>query len=286
MRNQRDISGPDAAISRVAANQHGVLALPQLVSAGISKAGVTRRLSKGRLHRVHRGVYAVGHRHISNEGRWMAAVLACGEGAVLSHISAAELWEIRRPRRRLPGDPPAPAHVTVPISSGRRGGTGFMLHRSSTLLARHCTRRLGIPVTTPARTLADLRPLLSPAQLAAVRREAEFLRLPLGEGSSEERARSELEQLFLALCGRHRLPQPVVNAQVGDCEVDFLWRNARLIAEVDGWESHRSRSAFEEDRARDVHLSVLGYRVLRFTWRQVESDPRRVAKTIRVLLRA
>ena len=163
---------------------------------------------------------------------------------------------------------------------------GITLHRSSTLIARHCTRRDGIPVTTPARTLADLRPLLSPAQFASAVREAEFLRLPIGHQPETEGARTDLEERMVAVCRRHRLPQPEVNVKVDRFEVDFLWRELRLIVEVDGWDAHRTRSAFEEDRARDARLSVLGYEVVRFTWRQLTRDQPAVAKTIRTLLRA
>jgi very-short-patch-repair endonuclease len=217
----------------------------------------------------------------------MAAVLACGEGGVLSHLSAAELWGIR-PRGRLSDADGRgrQVHVTVPRTSGMRARDGIQLHRSSTLIAGLCTRRDGIPVTTPARTLSDLRPLLSPAQFTAALREAEFLRLPIDERLDSDGARTELEKRMLALCHRHRLPQAEVNAKIDRFEVDFLWRAERLVAEVDGWDSHRSRSAFEEDRARDAGLAVLGYRVLRFTWRQLTGDPRGIAQTIRSLLRA
>lgn len=220
----------------------------------------------------------------------MAAVLACGKGAALSHLSAAELWGIRRRVRRLSEADgrrePRDAHVTVPGTGGRRKRSGIVLHRSSTLIADHCTRHEGIPVTTPARTLADLRPLLSAAQLNAAVREAEFLRLPIGSDLSTDRTRTELEHRMLSLCRRHRLPWAEVNANVHGFEVDFLWREQRLIAEVDGWDSHRSRSAFEQDRARDAQLAVLGYEVVRFTWRQLTGDPAAVATTIRALISA
>jgi very-short-patch-repair endonuclease len=292
MRKERDKLGPDAAIARIAANQHGVVSLPQLVLTGISQAGVTRRLAAGRLHRVHRAVYAVGHPHLSNEGRWMAAVLACGPGAVLSHESAAELWGIRG----RPGDGASTVHVTVSSGAGKRRRNGIALHRSATLTDAACTKRDGIPVTGPTRTLADLKARLSPAQFAAALREAEFLRLPVGDliGSRDpsldpiaqgRRARSELEQRMLAICRRHRLPQPAVNASVDRYEVDFLWPEARLIVEVDGWEAHGTRSAFEQDRGRDARLTLLGYRVVRFTWRQLDRDPRGVAGTVRGLVK-
>jgi predicted transcriptional regulator of viral defense system len=167
MRKVRDKSGPDAAIARIAGNQHGVVTAVQLASAGLSPAGITRRLAAGRLHPVHRGVYAVGHRRLSDRGRWMAAVLAGGDGAVLSHLSAAELWGIHRPVRRPSeagrGEVPD-VHVTVPRTGGVRKRNGIVLHRSSTLIAHHCTRHDNIPVTTPARTLSDIRALISPAR--------------------------------------------------------------------------------------------------------------------------
>jgi very-short-patch-repair endonuclease len=166
-----------------------------------------------------------------------------------------------------------------------RRRNGIVLHRSSTLVARQRTLHDGIPVTTPARTLADLRRLLSTAQFSAAVREAEFLRLPIDGGVQTDRARTDLEQRLLAICRRHRLPRPEVNVSVDRFEVDFLWRERRLIVEVDGWEAHRSRSAFEDDRARDARLKLLGYEVLRFTWRRLTSEPVGVAKTIRALLR-
>jgi hypothetical protein len=149
----------------------------------------------------------------------MAAVLACGGRAVLSHLSAAELWGIRR---RLTGGESGPVHVTVPSTAGIRHRGGIALHRSSTLTSSHCTRRQRIPVTTPDRTLRDIRPLLSPAQFTAAVREAEFLRLPIGRVSSDG-ARTELEARMLALCRRHRLPTPSVNEKVDRFVVDFLW---------------------------------------------------------------
>jgi very-short-patch-repair endonuclease len=177
-------------------------------------------------------------------------------------------------------------HVTVPSTAGIRKRRGIVLHRSSTLIARRCTSHDGIPVTTPTRTLADVRPLLSPARFSAVLREAEFLRLRIDEPWDSDRTRTDLEQAMLAVCRRHRLPPPEVNVKVDRFEVDFLWRDQRLVVEVDGWEAHRSRSAFEEDRARDARLAVLGYEVVRFTWRQVTDDTTRVASTIRALLGA
>jgi very-short-patch-repair endonuclease len=276
MRQQLAKCHRDVAIARLAANQHGVLSSQQLNARGVDASGIKRRIAAGRLHRVHRGVYAVGHPNIGNEGRWMAAVLAFGEGAVLSHQSAGALWKI--------GAPTQVVDVTVPRDTGRAARPGIRLHRSRTLSPDDVTRRARIPVTKPARTLADLHRVLSRKQFARALREAEYLKLPIGDAFKPDRSRSDLEGLFFALCSHHRLPQPEVNVRVDRFLVDFLWRKERLIVEVDGWDSHRTRSAFEADRARDARLAVLGYTVLRFTWRQVETDALRVARTVRELL--
>jgi very-short-patch-repair endonuclease len=215
----------------------------------------------------------------------MAAVLACGNDAVLSHNSAGELWGMLRARR-----PPSPAavdvdlHVTVSTQAGRRR-PGIVIHRSRTLAPTQITLRLNIPVTTPSRTLADLRRTLPRPQFAAALREAEFLGLPIEQSLEADGTRSELESLFLALARRHRLPKPEVNVRVGPFTVDFLWPADRLVVEVDGWGSHGTRSAFEADRERDTHLKLLGYEVIRFTWRRLEDDPAGVAGDLRELLR-
>jgi very-short-patch-repair endonuclease len=208
----------------------------------------------------------------------MAGVLAYGDRAVLSHRSAAALWGLLTA--------PSPIDVTVPGRGGRANRLGIRLHRSSTLLPSHCTLRQAIPVTKPARTIADLRGSASVDEVRKAIRQAEFLNLPLGAeaGVETELTRSRLERRFLALCRRHRQPRPEVNVRIGPYEVDFLWRDRRLVVEVDGWESHRTRSAFEEDRARDAQLKVLGYEVVRFTWRQVTDDPSGIVQTLRALL--
>ena len=146
-------------------------------------------------------------------------------------------------------------------------------------------RRHGIPVTTPSRTLSDLHRLLPQPQFAAALRQAEFLRLPIHASLQPDGTRSELEANFLALCRRHRLQSPKVNVEIGPFTVDFLWPGARLVVEVDGWEAHGTRSAFEADRDRDTRLKLLGYEVVRFTWRQLTDDPAGVAGALRELLR-
>jgi very-short-patch-repair endonuclease len=177
-----------------------------------------------------------------------------------------------------------PIHVTVSGASESR--RGIRVHRSRTLTPEKITVRLGIPVTTPARTLFDLRSVLGRRQFGAVLRQAEFLGLPLDSSLEPDRTRSELEGKLLALCRRHRLPRPEVNVRIGSFTVDFLWRDRRLVVEVDGFRAHGTRSAFESDRARDVELRLLGYEVLRFTWRQLGENPREVARALRELLAA
>ena len=275
MREQ--LASVDAIVARIAARQHGVVTVHQLYAAGIDKDGVKRRIAAGRLHRVFRGVYAVGHAGLSNDGRWMAAVLACGEGAVLSHRSAAELWSLLPRRAGL-------IDVTIPTSAGRRRRRGIRLHRSPSLPNAATTRRNRIAVTTPARTLADLRRAVPAEQFRKAVRQAEFLGFDLGAIPTDG-TRSELEQLLIRVCRRHRLSPPEVNAKVGRFTVDFLWRDRRLIVETDGYQGHGGRQAFEDDRAQDVELKLLGYEVVRFTHRKVTHDPDGVAVALRALLR-
>lgn len=276
--------GRDAAIARLAARQHGVVSTQQLRGQGLSPSAICDRLAAGRLHRIHRGVYAVGHPSLSNQGRWMGAVLACGPDAVLSHRSAAELWQMLPIGTRGGADDPPIVHVTI-LGEGKHRG-GIRVHRSRTLSPGDSTLRRGIPVTKPARTLEDLRRSFPRPVFAAALRQAEYLRLPIGHDLVADHTRSELEARFLALVRLRRFPRPEVNARVDRFVVDFLWRLERLIVEVDGWESHGTRSAFEDDRARDARLRLLGFDVLRFTWRQLEDDAPAVAKTIRALLHA
>jgi very-short-patch-repair endonuclease len=207
----------------------------------------------------------------------MAAVLAHGDGAALSHRSAAELWRLLRPAGGV-------IHVSIPTGSGRRRRDGIRLHRRPRLVSTAITRRRNIPVTTPARTLADLRHAVPPAQLRRAIRQAEVLGLPTGLKASEA-TRSELEHLFLRLCERHRLPAPEVNVQVGPYEVDFLWRSERLIVETNGYRYHRGAQAFEDDHQRDLVLRSHGCDVRHFTYRQVVESPAQVATAVAAALR-
>jgi very-short-patch-repair endonuclease len=179
-----------------------------------------------------------------------------------------------------------PIHVTVPGDGGRENRRGIRIHRSSTLIAGVTTRRNGIAVTRPARTLRDLhRTSPQPVFRRALRRALDLRLVSSADVRREDDlTRSELERIFMGLCRRHRLPQPEVNASLGPCEVDFLWRQQRLVVETDGFRHHGDRSAFERDRARDAHLQSLGFRVLRFTYRQVTEDRSAVVAVLRALL--
>jgi len=263
-------------VARIAARQHGIASIHQLLGAGLSMGGVRRRVAAGRLHRLYRGVYAVGHAGLSNEGRWMAAVLACGAGAVLSHWSAAALWSTLRPSGR-------PVDVTIDRDVGRARRPGIRLHRSPSLTDALTTHHKRIPVTAPARTIRDLRRVAAAATVRRATRQAEMIGLPLGELEADG-MRSDLELVVFRACKRHGLPLPLRNARVGRHEVDFLWPQRRLIAEADGWKYHRGRQAFEDDRARDLALKLEGFDVVRFADRQIDADPGAVAAAIRALL--
>lgn len=202
----RESANDDAVIARLVKGQHGVVSVRQLRAAGIAEHRVLHRARIGRLHRIHRGVYAVGHRHLSQEGRFMAAVLACGEGA-LSHLSAAWLWD-------LLDAPLSPVDVTIPGTAGRRARIGIHVHRSPSV-PEVTTIHRGIPVTTPARTIEDLRRSGVPdSRVRYAIRQAELKHLALNEPAPPFPTRSDLEDAFLDLCRRHRIPQPAVNVKV------------------------------------------------------------------------
>ena len=283
---------PDRAASKIAARQHGVITRRQLEDRGLGSKAITIRVRKGQLNRIHRGVYAVGDRGPSWHGRWMAAVLACGEGAVLSHGSAASLWGLLKP---IDG----PTHVSTPSTSGRSRRPGIHLHRAPSLAEPSpspsstwqgggrrgrllTTHRDDIPVTSVARTIEDLRiTSYVPAHLIRrATRQAELKDYRL-DGIKTDRTRSDLETAFLALFAFHRISPPEVNQKLGRYEVDFLWRRERLIVEADTWTYHRGSVAFEDDPVRDLDLRQQGYAVLRFTDEQLESEPERIAADIR-----
>jgi very-short-patch-repair endonuclease len=207
----------------------------------------------------------------------MAAVLALGDGAVLSHRSAAAHWKLLPPRGWT-------VDVSLPSRNGRLGRPGIRIHRPLSLQAAETTERLGIPVTTPARTLADLRTAVPARELRRAIRQADYLGLPIGTEVESDRTRSELERRFLWLCRRHRLPLPAVNPRIGVFTVDFCWVERRLIVETDGYAAHRGRTAFEDDRARDLELRARGYDVLHLSHRQVFEEPDAVIAMLRPML--
>ncbi|MDQ2895411.1 MAG: type IV toxin-antitoxin system AbiEi family antitoxin domain-containing protein [Actinomycetota bacterium] len=286
------------------ARQHCVVALDQVTALGVSPSAVYQRTVRGRLFRIHRGVYSLTPpRLLSRDGRYMAAVLACGPGAVLSHRSAADLLELRATDRRR-------IEATIP-GKARRSHRGVQIHRSRTLdPARDVTAIRGIPVTTPSRTmldLADVLPIraveraLDQAELAwrldlgaledQLRRNhgrhgAGRLRAPLADRREPALTANDLEERMLAICREAGLPVPEVNVLLvlpdGGSAIrpDFLWRAHRLIVETDGRRTHRTDQAFEGDRFRDQRVMLAGWRVVRITWRQLTGEPAR----IRVLL--
>lgn len=188
-----ELSTADERIAWFASRQHGVITAPQLHRCGIDDDAILYRSRLCRLHRLYRAIYSVGHQTLSNEGRWMASVLACGDAAALSHRSAAQLW------RLLPAAI-HPIHVTVPFERQPRHAA-IVIHRSRTLTPAEVTQRDRIPVTRPSRTLRDLRRAEPAGLVRKATRQAEFLGLPL-DHISTDRTRSELERMFLALCRR------------------------------------------------------------------------------------
>ena len=303
MEHVHDTLHPDSVIARVAEAQHGVVHFDQLRHAGLGVGAINSRVRAGRLHRLYRGVFAVGHRHLSRHGRWIAAVLALGEDALLSHVSAAALWGIR------PSTASA-IHVTLPTGAGRPHRAGIVVHRSRALRQEDIARHDAIPVTSVARTLLDIAGVLTRGPLERAVERSLQLRLfdlhatnaiiatnPRRRGATTlagivatihdepPLTRSELEALMRDLCAAHAIPPPEVNAIVEGEEVDFLWRAQRLVVETDGHETHGTRAAFERDRAKDARLTMLGYRVVRFTYRQLTHDPQTVIATLRALLR-
>ena len=291
--------GVDRLILALARRQHGVVAARQIVAAGVSRDVLRHRVSTGWLRRRHRGVYLVGPLETPFSAA-MAAVLAYGDGALLSHHPAAVLWGLR----------PTPAHtmhVTV-VASGLKSRDGIRAHRTRHLHPDDATRHHGIPVTSPARTLLDLATTLSPTTLARATDEArvhrlvtdyslneQFERYPTHRGTralsdairhEPKLTRSEAERRLLELIRAARLPDPQTNVRVDHYEVDVLWPDHHLVVEVDGYAFHSMRSAFERDRRRDAELIARGFRLTRVTWRQITEEPESVIATLAVQLAA
>jgi Protein of unknown function (DUF559)/Transcriptional regulator, AbiEi antitoxin len=283
----------DMAVADLARRQHGVVSRDQLVALGLTVRMIEGRVKKAHLHPVHRGVYAVGHRSLTRHSRFMAAVLACGEGAALRHFSAAVLWKILEDRGQ-------PIHVTV---EGNRVCRGVVVHRSP--LQGERVRRHGIVVTTPARTLVDLADVVRKRRtLERAFDEAEYLGLDWqpaaprhgrrGSGMlasvlaahepGTTRTLSEFEERFLAFCDRCGLRRPEVNASIEGYLCDFVWRRERLIVETDGRRAHGTRRARRRDPIRDADLQIAGWRVVRVTWQRLLGEEEALRRQLEKLL--
>jgi very-short-patch-repair endonuclease len=269
-----------------------VVARAQLLALGLDADAIAYRRKVGRLHPLYRGVYAVGHRAPSPLAAAMAAVLACGPQATLSHRSAAALWRIV-PRWHLPVDVSAPR---------RRRHPGIRVRHSR---QAETTTHHGIPATTPAQTLLDLADVLDDRALARAVNEAYVQRLTTPQDlaalltrspgrrttrltlhtTAATPTRSHLEDDFLRFVKRHRLPVPETNQRIAGHEVDFVWRTHHLVAELDGYAFHTTKSAFERDRERDADLLNAGFRTLRITHRRLKQQAKQEAKRLRSLLR-
>jgi len=283
----------ERAVSALARRQHGVVSWEQLAGFGLTAGWVQHRVARGWLRRLHRGVYLVGPLEVQHS-RAMAATLAAARGALLSHYSAAVLWDLRPPRE-------GPMEITV-VGREIRQRDGIRMHTVTDLHPTDMNRNHGIPVTSPARTLLDLATTATPRDLARATEEAQvqrrvsthslneqFSRYPTHRGTAALRkairtdpkfTRSEAERQLLELVRAARLPEPEANVTIAGHEVDFVWRTQRLVVEVDGYAFHSSRSSFERDRRRDRELQAAGYRVLRFTWRELTEEREAVVATL------
>lgn len=275
-------------VGEVASRQRGLATTGQLASLGLSRQQISVAAETGRLHRLHRGVYLVGHTAMAPLAREQAALLACGDGAILSHQTAAGLWKLWT--QSLIVD------VTV-VGRRVRHRKAVRLHVVGEIDPADTAQRHGLPVTSPARTLVDLAAILEPEPLEAALSEAYALRLITERklhaalqrnhgrpGAAALRAlleaqegptitKSRAERLLRALLRKAGLPQPLSNQFVLGCSPDLLWPEQRLIVEFDGFQWHGHRARFETDRARDARLVAAGYRVIRITWRQLTETP-------------
>jgi very-short-patch-repair endonuclease len=283
-------------VAALARRQHGVVALVQLLALGLSRRTVTTWVASGRLHPIHRGVYAVGHPLLSLQGRLMAAVLACGPYALISHRTAAMMWGLLDDFRAV---------IDVVSAANRRGRKGIAFHRVRRLDPEDRHVIDGIPVTSLARTLLDIAEVVPRRRLVYALERAEKqhvldlreiracmarspgrrglkpLRQALREIEPEAQyAHEGLERLFIAFCRGRGIEMPAMNVVVEGFTVDALWEKRKLIVELDSWQHHRQRRSFEEDRRRDTILALAGYSVLRVTKRLLEGEPDRLEALI------
>ena len=286
-----ELGWPDRGIAGLAGRQRALVTRRQLLALGIESSMISRALTHGRLHRLHQGIYSlVPLPALPDLAHELAAVLACGDAALLSHHSAAAAWRLRP---TFNGD----VHVTVVGGDCGRKRDGIRVHRTSGLDPRDIRRYQGIPITSPARALLDIAPDLSDRALERALDEALVRRLlshaainamlnayPNRQGVARLRAvadpgrpttetRSDGEEALLALIRRADLPVPEVNAKIGNYTADFLWREQKVIVELDGYDYHRGRAAFERDHERDAEHQRMGYLVIRVTGRQLNREP-------------
>jgi very-short-patch-repair endonuclease len=298
-KGRKALARRERELAALARRQHGVVSRRQLIAGGLGLRTIRRWTERGQLGVLHRGVYVLGLSQLNQRSEWMAAVLACGEGALLSHRSAAELWALTKKSHS------GPVEVTATAGRGRPGITvheGGIYKDDRAVVAR-------IPVTSVARTLFDLAEVVDERQLGRAFEEADRLNL-LHIGALEDvcarghgrralrpirqlieearvpvRTRSDLEERFALFCREHDIVPTATNVEVLGHEVDAFWPRERVIVELDGYAFHRHRAAFERDRSKDIARQVAGYRAIRVTDRRLEGEPDAVAKEIRALLR-
>jgi very-short-patch-repair endonuclease len=288
----------------VAERQHGIVTRQQLSKLGMGRKAINGRIERGLLHPLHRGVFAFGPRLITAEGRWLAAVYACGSGARLSHRSAARLWGLLRSE-------PQAVEVTTNSTRVRRRG---IVSRQAMLAADELEEVDGIPVTCVARTVFDLATCVRERELEQAWNEMEVrqltsrvsvpellerhpsrpgagaLRRLLGSTEPGGITRNDFEEAFVTLLDAHGLPRPRLNADLQlrgrFIEVDCLWRQERIALELDGRAVHAREAAFERDKRRDRELLAEGWRPARVSWLQLRDEPDAVAADLRDTLRA
>ena len=282
------VLGRARAAWELAGRQHRVVSRWQLQDLGFSAEAIRHRIARGRLHPIHRGVYAVGRRELSREGSWMAAALACGDGAVLSHDSAACLWGLQKRER-------AQFHVSIPRTRNARP-TGITVHRRHPEALADATTRNRIAVTSPVRTLVDLATRAERPKAEALVNQAdqldlidpETLRGALDDLNGEPGAPllrevldhatftvtdSELERLFLPIVRRVGLPKPATRRWLNGHRVDFFWPELGLVVETDGLRYHRTATQQARDMVRDNAHRAAGIVPVRFTHAQVRYEP-------------
>jgi hypothetical protein len=287
----------DRAIAAVAARQHRIVTHDQLLGLGLHPSGIKRRVAAGRLHREHRGVYAVGTPASTSLERASAAVLACGPGALLSELHALALWGF------IKHWPSGPIEVTVP---GDRRPKGIKVHRSATLTRKDRAKHRGIWVTTPARALLDAAPRLTfKARSRAVNealRSGHFSKAKLAEAAASSHpnarllqpfvthngnpTRSGVEDDFVLFCKRFGHPEPLTDFLVAGREADAYFPEEKLIVELDSWEYHSDRYSFENDRVRDANALVEGIGTLRITPERLNTHAEKESERLGRILKA